>query len=99
MSLLTKEQLRQLIKGNKLVIAQETKHALKDLFAETIQEKLEAEMDTHLGYEKHNQKSKKTENSRNGKSRKIVTNEYGEQEISVQRDRQSEFELLVVKKH
>lgn len=99
MGLWTKEQLRQFIKENKLVTAQDAQNALKDLFAETIQEMLEAEMDTHLGYEKHEVKSKTTSNSRNGKSRKTLVSEYGEQEISVPRDRQGEFEPIVVKKH
>jgi putative transposase len=99
MGLWTKEQLRQFIKENKLVTAQDAQNALKDLFAETIQEMLEAEMDTHLGYDKHDVKSKQTTNSRNGRSRKTVTSEYGDQEISIPRDRQGEFEPLVVKKH
>lgn len=81
MGLWTKEQLRSFIKENKLVTAQDAQNALKDLFAETIQEMLEAEMDTHLGYEKHEVKSKATTNSRNGKSRKTVMSEYGEQEM------------------
>ncbi|MCY9518048.1 IS256 family transposase [Paenibacillus apiarius] len=99
MGLWSKEQLRQFIKENKLVTAQDAQNALKELFAETLQEMLEAEMDTHLGYEKHEVKNKTTANTRNGKSRKTVISEYGEQEISVPRDRQSEFEPLVVKKH
>jgi len=68
---------------------------LKELFAETLQEMLEVEMDTHLGYEKHDVQHKKTSNSRNGKSRKSITSEYGEQEIRVPRDRDSEFEPVV----
>lgn len=99
MGLWTKEQLRQFIKENKLVTAQDSQNTLKDLFAETIQEMLEAEMDTHLGYDKHDVKSKQTTNSRNVKSRKTVTSEYGDQEIVIPRDRQGEFEPLVVKKH
>ncbi|MGO4541081.1 IS256 family transposase [Paenibacillus sp. 2TAB19] len=99
MGLWTKEQLRQFIKENKLVTAQDAQNALKDLFAETIQEMLEAEIDTHLGYDKHDVKNKQTTNSRNGKSRKTVMSEYGEQEIAVPRDRQGEFEPLVIKKH
>ncbi|WP_256832138.1 IS256 family transposase [Paenibacillus sp. Pae15] len=99
MGLWTKEQLRTFIKENKLVTAQDAQNALRDLFAETIQEMLEAEMDTHLGYEKHEVKAKATPNSRNGKSKKTVVSEYGEQEIQVPRDRLSEFEPLVVKKH
>ncbi|MFW5437334.1 transposase, partial [Paenibacillus apiarius] len=70
MGLWTKEQLRAFIKENNLVTAQDAQNALIDLFAETIQEMLEAEMDTHLGYEKHQTKNKATTNSRNGKSRK-----------------------------
>jgi len=99
MGLWTKEQLRQFIKENNLVTAQDAQNALKDLFAETIQEMLEAEMDTHLGYEKNDVKSKSTTNIRNGKSKKTIISEYGEQEIAVPRDRQSEFDPVVVKKH
>jgi transposase-like protein len=99
MGLWTKQQLRDFIKENNLVTAQDAQNALKNLFAETIQEMLEAEMDTHLGYAKHDVKAKETKNSRNGKSKKTVMSEYGEQEISVPRDRLGEFEPLVVKKH
>jgi len=99
MGLWSKEQLRQFIKENNLVTAQDAQNALKELFAETIQEMLEAEMDTHLGYEKNDVKSKSTTNIRNGKSKKTIVSEYGEQEITVPRDRQSEFDPIVVKKH
>jgi transposase-like protein len=99
MGLWTKEQLRAFIKENKLVTAQDAQNALKDLFAETIQEMLEAELDTHLGYEKHEVKAKATSNSRNGKSKKTVVSEYGEQEIMVPRDRLGEFEPVVIQKH
>jgi putative transposase len=72
---------------------------LKELFAETLQEMLEGELDTHLGYDKHDTKNKQTSNSRNGKSKKTVVSEYGEQEIEIPRDRQGEFNPIVVKKH
>ncbi|MGF7047013.1 transposase-like protein, partial [Paenibacillus sp. DS2015] len=87
MGLWTKEQLRQFIRENKLVSAMDAQSALKELFAETIQEMLVAEMDTHLGYNKHEIKGKANANSRNGKSKKIVRSEYGEQEIEIPRDR------------
>ena len=79
--------------------AQGAQNALKELFADTILEMLEAEMDTHLGYEKHDVKNKQIKNSRNGKSKKSIISEYGDQEIQIPRDRQGEFEPLVVKKH
>jgi putative transposase len=53
MGLWTKEHLRSFIKKNKLVTVQDAQNALKDLFAETIQEMLEAKLDTQLGFEKH----------------------------------------------
>lgn len=40
-----------------------------------------------------------TPNSRNGKSKKSVISGYGEQEITVPRDRLGEFEPIVVQKH
>jgi putative transposase len=99
MGLWTKEQLRQFIKENKLVSAMDAQNALKELFAETIQEMLVAEMDTQLGYNKHETKDKISANSRNGKSKKTIRSEYGEQEIEIPRDRQGEFDPIVVKKH
>ncbi len=44
---------------------------------------LEAEIDTHLDYEKHDTMKKKTSNSRNGKGKKSIISEYGEQEINL----------------
>jgi hypothetical protein len=44
-------------------------------------------MDEHLGYQKHETQKKQTSNSRNGKSKKNIISEYGEQEIAVPRDR------------
>ncbi|SIR16990.1 Transposase, Mutator family [Paenibacillus macquariensis] len=99
MGLWTKQQPREFIKENKLVSAQDAQNALKELFAETLQEMLEAEMDAHLGYQKHDMQNKQTTNSRNGKSKKNIISEYGEKEIVIPRDREGEFEPLVVKKH
>jgi putative transposase len=99
MKLLPKDQLRQFIKDNNLKTVEDVQKTLKDLFAETLQEMLEAELETELGYAKHDIKNKETRNSRNGHSKKTVTSEYGEVEIEVPRDRLGEFEPMVVKKH
>ncbi len=63
----------------------------------TVEAALNAEMDDHLGYEKH-QQSKKS-NSRNGKSSKRIKTEDGEFELDTPRDREGSFEPLLVKKH
>ena len=45
---------------------------LKRLFAGTIEQMLEAEMDEHLGYEKHSIEGNNTGNSRNGYNHKTI---------------------------
>ncbi|GEK11945.1 hypothetical protein PPEP_b0212 [Pseudoalteromonas peptidolytica F12-50-A1] len=63
----------------------------------TVEAALNAEMDEHLGYEKHH-KSTST-NSRNGKSTKRVKTEDGEFELDTPRDREGSFEPKLVKKN
>ena len=63
----------------------------------TVEAALNAEMDEHLGYEKH--KSSKSSNSRNGKSSKRVKTEDGEFELDTPRDRLGSFDPKLVKKH
>jgi len=71
---------------------------LKRLFAGTIEQMLEAEMDEHLGYDKHSALGIGSGNSRNGYNRKNIISEYGECEIAVHRDRNGEFEPKVLEK-
>ncbi len=98
MGLLSKEQLRQFIKENDFHLPEDIQAALKEVFASTMQEMLEAELETHLGYVKHAVKDKATNNSRNGHSRKTITSEYDEVDIAVPRDCKAEFDPLIVKK-
>ncbi|CCJ34717.1 IS256 family transposase [Caloramator australicus] len=99
MSLLTKEQLRGFIKENNLQTVPDIYNALKELFKETLQEMLEAELATNLGYEKYEKKDKETTNSRNGYSQKTVKTQFGEMELNIPRDREGEFEPIIVPKH
>ncbi len=71
---------------------------LKQLFAGTIEEMLEAEMSEHLGYSKHSVEGNNTGNSRNGYGKKTIKSEWGESEINVPRDRRGEFEPRVIEK-
>ena len=71
---------------------------LKQLTTALVERALEAELSTHLGYEKHSRKSQSNGNSRNGYSQKTIQGEFGLAEISVPRDRQGEFEPQMVKK-
>lgn len=98
-NLMSKEQLKQWIKENNMKSVEDVQSALKDLFAETLKEMLEAELETSLGYAKHDVKNKQTTNRRNGYSKKTVRSEYGDIELKVPRDRESEFEPVIVKKN
>ena len=71
---------------------------LKQLFAGTIEQMLEAEMDVHLGYDKNSVLGNNSGNSRNGYSSKTITSDYGASVVAVPRDRNSEFEPQVLAK-
>lgn len=71
---------------------------LKRLFAGTIEQMLEAEMEEHLGYEKHDVVGNNSGNSRNGYNCKTIISDYGECEIAVPRDRNGEFVPKVIEK-
>lgn len=71
----------------------------KELIAPTLQQMLEAEMDQHLGYPKHDTAGKGTGNSRNGHSRKKIKTSFGPEELKVPRDRKGEFEPVAVRKY
>ena len=71
---------------------------VKRLFAGTIEQMLEAEMEEHLGYEKYSVEGKNSGNSRNGYGKKTVNSDYGECEIAVPRDRNGEFEPKIIAK-
>ena len=63
----------------------------------TVEAALNAELDEHLGYAKHEKAD--TANKRNGSSVKKVKTEDGEFELSTPRDRDGSFEPLLVKKN
>lgn len=71
---------------------------LKQLFAGTVERILEAEMEEHLGYEKHNVQGNNSGNSRNGYNTKTITSDYGEAEIQVPRDRNGSFDPQIIEK-
>lgn len=71
---------------------------LKRLFAGTIEQMLEAEIDDYLGYDKHSIIGNNSGNSRNGYNCKTILSDYGESEIRVPRDRNGEFEPKLLEK-
>lgn len=64
-----------------------------------IERVLGVEMDSHLGYAKHERSGDGSGNSRNGYSSKTVTTSNGNVQLDVPRDRNGAFEPQIVKKH
>lgn len=81
-----------------------TPEDVSKLYAQMLQHminrSLQAEMDAHLGYERHDraESSAKRSNSRNGKSRKLIQSDVGELCIDTPRDRAGDFEPQLIKK-
>lgn len=64
----------------------------------TVETALNAELEEHLGYEKHSPKGRSTSNSRNGYSPKRLKGQHGEVFIETPRDREGSFEPQIVRK-
>jgi transposase-like protein len=71
---------------------------LNFMFKDMVQALLNVEMTEHLGYERSDARSKKTDNSRNGSYTKKLKTENGEIQIEIPRDRDGEFEPKIIPK-
>ena len=89
--------IRELAKDCKTV--DDVHEMLKNLFKDTLQGILEAEVEDHLGYKKHSSEGINTGNSRNGYNKKTLKTRFGETELSVPRDRNGEFEPKIIRKY
>jgi putative transposase len=94
------ERAKELVEllGSECENMEDVQALLKNLFKGTIEEMLEAEMEEHLGYEKHDIMGNNSGNSRNGHGRKTLKTELGETEIIVPRDRKGNFTPRVIEK-
>ena len=93
-----KEELASRLKSGKIKSTSDLSDVMTTMFREAVQEMLKAEMDEHLGYEKHAPESAEFPNSRNGKTTKKVKSKLGEVPIEVPRDREGTFEPQLVPK-
>lgn len=72
---------------------------LQQLKRQLMNRALQAEMDHHLGYKKHDVKGMHSGNSRNGATKKKVRSGETELELAIPRDRTGSFEPQIVKKY
>ena len=69
------------------------------LFSKTIEEMLEAELSSELGYERYEAEGRNSGNSRNGHYTRKMRTSGGDAEIKVPRDRNGEFQSALLKKN
>lgn len=93
-----KQLLRILQENYEIESASDLSSAIKDLFKDSLQEMMNAEFDSSMGYEKHDKKIEKT-NYRNGVTKKKLKSEFGEFDFETPRDRNGEFEPHIVPKN
>ena len=99
MSNISKEILRNYVKEQNFKDPNDVLAAMKEMFKEVLQEALEAEMDTQLGYDKYDVTEKQTINSRNGYSKKTIKSELGAVQLNIPRDRNGEYEPKIIPKY
>ena len=92
-----KKLIQEFIKDNEIKNVTDIQDAIKDLFKDTIQEMLNAELTEHLGYEKMNM-LKIVETTEMVIQKETVHSSEGDIELNVPRDRQGTFEPIVVEK-
>jgi putative transposase len=77
----------------------DVQNLIKDMVGPALEKIMDAEMDNHLGYTKHDPIGYGSGNNRNGHSEKTLKSSSGMARIKVPRDRNSSFEPEVLKKY
>lgn len=90
--------LREFIAQNNITTAKDIEESLKNMFKDTLQEMLEAEMSTHLGHERYEYTDNQKDNYRNGTTSKNIHSSAGDFRIDVPRDRNGDFDPVIVEK-
>ena len=98
------ELMKEYVNSQKFTSTTEIMEAMKTMFGDVLQQVMEAELDTKLGYEKsertsNNDESGLSKNYRNGHSKKTVKTQLGEVTINVPRDRNGEYEPSIISKY
>lgn len=93
-----KEILKLIQENYDVKSAKDLSNALKDMFKSALQEMMNAEFDSSMGYSKYDKVNEKS-NYRNGSTKKTLKSEFGSFEFETPRDRKGEFEPKIVPKN
>lgn len=99
-SFISTNQIKSLVNEQKFTSTQDIMECMKGMFADVLEQTLQAEMDNHLGYahaKRTTAEDKK--NYRNGSVKRTMKTQLGEVEVNVPRDRNGEFEPHIIGKY
>jgi transposase-like protein len=91
--------LMNFVRNNNIKTAEDLSTKFKQMYQDVIRIMLENEMSEQLGYDKFDRDSKNTDNSRNGHTHKKVRSTFGDLDIDIPRDRNTEFNPTIIPKH
>lgn len=93
------ELVKELLKVSPVKNGEDLNDLMKEFIAQMVGGVLQGEMDDHLGYEKYDNENKDTTNSRNGYGDKTIHTSYGDANLKVPRDRDGEYDPVIIKKY
>lgn len=96
---LDREELKKLLKKKNVKDLDDFNALMSEVSKEVVEALLEGELTDHLGFEKYDHQAKTIDNSRNGFSPKKVNSKFGKMDLNIPRDRKSDFDPKIVKKH
>lgn len=99
-SFISTNQIKSLVNEQKFTSTQDIMECMKGMFADVLEQTLQAEMDNHLGYahaKRTTAEDKK--NYRNGSVKRTMKTQLGEVEVNVPRNRNGEFEPQIIGKY
>ena len=96
--------MKEFVNSQKFESTADVMAAMKEMFADVLQQVMECELEEKLGYEKSERVSNEGENTesknyRNGYSKKTVKTQLGEVDIRIPRDRKGEYEPGIIGKY
>jgi len=96
--MIDKEALKQAYAEGKITSLDDVNTVMQGIIKDVIETLSESEMTNFLGYEKHHPAIEAAENYRNGHNDKSLNSKYGVIDVSIPRDRNSDFNPEIVKK-
>lgn len=92
------ELIDKFLAQNDIQSAVDIETALRDLMKDTLQRMLESELTEQIGHDKYEYSNEPKNNYRNGYSTKTVHSSNGDLQLNIPRDRNNEFEPIIVEK-